>query len=171
MSTPSRNKNLVFIIAVLLLTNIGVLAYFLWFRDCEPKNHMGDRGRGSGIMIDALQKEVGFTDAQMDAYKKLKEEQKQTVRPLFEEMRKAKESLFQLVSDTAVTDSLVQQTADKIALQQKNIDIQALDHFKKVRALCTTDEQRVKYDSALLKMMRKMGKPPHKPDASKEVKK
>lgn len=33
MSTTSRNKNLIFIIAVLLLTNIAVLAYFLWFKN------------------------------------------------------------------------------------------------------------------------------------------
>lgn len=169
MSTNTRNKNLLFIITVLLLTNIAVLAYFLWFRECSPKP-ASNKDR-NGVMIDALQKEVGFTDAQMTEYKKLKEQQKETVRPLFDEMRKAKESLFSLVSDSSVNDSIVQSSADRIAAQQKSIDIQALEHFKKVRMLCTSDEQRVKYDSAVLKMLRKMGKPPKKAEGSKEEKK
>jgi protein CpxP len=168
MSTPTRNKNLVFVIAVLLLTNIAVLAYFLWFKDDKSKHQ--DKNR-PGFMIEALQKEVGFTDQQIEAYKKLKEEQKETVRPLFDEMRKAKENLFKLLSDSLVTDSVLQQSADKIAEQQKNIEIQALQHFRKVRALCNSPEQREKYDSAVLRMMRKMGKVPRKSEESKEEEK
>lgn len=169
MSTTSRNKNLLFIIAVLLLTNIAVLGYFLWFKKPEPKQQHS-RGGGPGMMIEALQKEVGFTDAQISEYKKLKDLQKETVRPLFDEMRKAKEGLFRLIADSTVSDSAIQAAGNAIAQQQKALDIETLNHFKKVRLLCSTDEQRVKYDSAVLQMFRKMGKPRNS-DQKKEDKK
>ncbi len=159
MSTRSSNKNLIFLVAVLLLTNIAVLLYFVWFK--KPEHKKSPSEKRAGIMIETLQKNVGFDEAQMAKYKELKELQKETVRPLFEEMRKAKESLFLLMADTAVADSTVQAAADAIAVQQKMLDIETLNHFRRVRALCTK-EQEPKYDSAIVKMFRNMGKPPHK---------
>ncbi len=164
MSTRSSNKNLIFLVTVLLLTNIAVLAYFLWFKKNEPRNP-GERR--AGIMIETLQKEVGFNETQMAEYKALKELQKETVRPLFEEMRKAKETLFLLMGDSTASDSTVQAAADVIAKQQKSLDLHTLQHFKKVRSLCTP-EQQIKYDSAIVKMFRKMGKPHKQGESDKE---
>lgn len=166
MSTTSRNKNLIFIIAVLLLTNIAVLGYFLWFKKPVQKQHTERRG----MMIEALQKEVGFTENQMEEYKKLKDLQKETVRPMFDEMRKAKEGLFRLIADSTVSDSAIQAAGNAIAQQQKALDLETLNHFKKVRLLCSTDEQRTKYDSAVLQMFRKMGKPRNNEQKKEEKK-
>lgn len=168
MSNTSRNKNLIFLVAVLLLTNIAVLAYFLWFKKPETKRPHTDR---TGMFIEMLQKEVGFTDAQIEEYKKLKDQRKESGRPLFDEMRKAKESLFSLMTDTLASDSTIQAAADLIAAQQKALDVQTLNHFKKIRALCSNPEQQVKYDSAVLQMFRKMGKPPKRMEQGKEEKK
>ncbi len=159
MSTRSSNKNLIFLVAILLLTNIAVLLYFVWFK--KPGHKKGPSEKRMGIMIETLQKKVGFDETQMAKYKELKELQKETVRPLFEEMRKAKEKFFLLMADTAVADSTLQAAANFIAQQQKMIDLEALNHFKRVRALCTA-EQQPKYDSAIVKMFRNMGKPPNK---------
>ncbi len=166
MSHPSRNKNLVFIIAVLLLTNLAVLGYFLWYKKPAPREKRTDR---PGMMVEALQKEVGFTDAQMEQYKLLKDQQRETVKPLFDEMRKAKENLFILMSDSLANDSAVQSAANVIATHQKNLDLQALNHFKRVRALCSNPDQQVKYDSAVLRMFRKMGRPPKRIESGKEA--
>ena len=168
MSTTSRNKNLVFIIAVLLLTNIAVLGYFLWYKKPAQDPKRIDR---PGMMIEALQKEVGFNDAQMEQYKQLKDQQRETVRPLFDEMRKAKENLFRLMSDSLASDSSIEAAANVIAQQQKALDKQTLNHFRRVRALCSSLDQQVKYDSAVLRMFRKMGRPPKRIETSKEEKK
>lgn len=157
MSQTNRNKNLVFIIAVLLLTNIAVLGYFLWYKKPEQGTKRTDR---PGMMIEALQKEVGFTNAQMEQYKLLKDQQKESLRPLFDEMRKAKENLFGLMGDSLSNDSTIEAAANQVATQQKALDLQTLNHFKRVRALCTSPDQQVKYDSAVLRMFRKMGRPP-----------
>ena len=167
MSTTSRNKNLIFIIAVLLLTNIAVLGYFLWFKKPGQPRHQPNRAL---VFMQMLQKEVGFTDTQLEQYKQLKDQRREAARPMFDEMRKAKENLFKLVSDSTVSDSAIQATANIIAEQQKALDIETLNHFKKIRALCNTAEQQVKYDSAVLRMIRKMGKPIKKADTGKEEK-
>ncbi len=157
-STTSRNKTLIFIIAALLLTNIAVLAYFLWIKKPGPKYNARDR---SG-MIEKLQKEVGFNEQQIAQYKQLKDQQREMIHPMFDEMRKAKDSLFRLMGDTTVSDSVISKAADAIAQKQRALDLQTFNHIRKVRALCTTSEQRVKYDSMVLKMFRKMGRPPVK---------
>lgn len=169
MNSTSRNKNLLFIIAALLLTNIAVLVYFLWIKQPEdPKRAGSDRKNG---MVDMLQKEVGFSDAQVSQYKQLKDEQWSTIKPMFDQMRKAKDSLFRLLSDPLVNDSMINKATDAIAQKQKLLDLQTFNHFKKVRALCTAD-QLPKYDSMIQRMFRKMGKPQaRRNDADKEEKK
>jgi Spy/CpxP family protein refolding chaperone len=161
MST-SRNKNLLFIIAALLLTNIGVLSYFLWIKQSKTDGGGGHGERPRIDMADRLKDSIGFNDDQVAQFKKLKEEQWATIRPMFDEMRKAKDSLFKLISDSNASDSVINKVSDVIAQRQKALDLQTFNHFKKVRALCTTPEQQVKYDSMIQRMFRRMGKPMRK---------
>jgi hypothetical protein len=169
MSNTSRNKNLLFIIAVLLLTNIAVLVYFLALKKPHDKKPgTSERSRG---LTEMLQREVGFNDSQVTRYKELKVEQWEKIRPMFDDMRKAKDSLFRLMSDTTINDSVINKAADAIARRQRLLDLQTFDHFRKVRALCANTDQQVKYDSAILRMFRKMGKPARRGDAEKHEKK
>jgi protein CpxP len=163
MST-SKKRSLVFIIIFLLLTNIGVLGYFLWYKKL-PKNPSSDKRNGIAL---ALQKDVGFDDQQVAEYRILKEKQWASIKPMFEEMRKAKDSLYRLLSNENANDSLVYATAEVIAQKQKTIDLQAFTHFKQIRALCKP-EQLVKYDSLVQRLVRKMGKP--RSEQKKEEKK
>ena len=154
--TTSRNKPLIFIIAVLLLTNIAVLSYFLWFKKpAEPRR--GDGGRGIETQ---LQNDVGFNEDQLVQYRQLRDEQKKALKPMFEDIRKAKDSLFSMIS-VNVSDSVVNSLADAIAQKQKTIDLRMFNHFKKIRDLCKPD-QLAKYDSLVMRLMKKMGKPPRR---------
>jgi hypothetical protein len=160
MSTSTK-RSLIFIIIFLLLTNIGVLGYFLWYKkSAKPP------GTPKGLST-ALQNEVGFDEAQVAEYKKLKDKHWASIKPMFEDMRKAKDSLFRLVSKEVVNDSLVNGIANTIAEKQKEIDLKAFTHFKEIRALCKT-EQLVKYDSLVQRMVRKMGRPQRSEDKNKK---
>jgi Spy/CpxP family protein refolding chaperone len=150
----SKNKVLVVIIGFLVLTNIAVLIYFL--RPAK-KEHDGEKKSRSGMSI-ALQKEVGFNDDQIAKYRALKEEQFKIMRPMMEDIRHKKDSMFRLMGNANATDSIINQLATEIAAKQKDIDIRAFNHFKRIRLLCTPD-QLTKYDSVVVKMIRKMGKP------------
>src|SRR5687768_2532805 len=119
MSNP-RNRNLLIIIGVLLITNIAVLVYFLGQKKTGEPPHDEKR---AGIS-EMLQKEVGFTDEQTAQYKQLKEKQKETIRPMYDDMRKAKDSLFKLLSYPETNDTLLNKIADAIAQKQKALDLQ-----------------------------------------------
>ena len=157
MST-TRNRNLLIIIAVLLLTNVAVLVYFLGQKRPE-KAATPDSGKDNkNFVAEMLQKEVGFSDEQAAKYKELKGKQREKIVPMYDNMLKAKDSLFRLLSYPETTDSVVDKMADVIAQKQKAIDLETLNHFKRVRLLCTSD-QLVKYDTMVLQLVRKMGKP------------
>ncbi len=160
----SRNRNLLIIIAVLLLTNVGVLVYFLGQK--KSGRHVSS-DRGYPTVTEMLQKEVGFTDEQTVKYKEMKDKQKQKIRPMYDSMRKAKDSLFKLLSYPGTPDSLITKTAEVIAQKQKEIDLETFYHFKRVRTLCTP-EQYANYDSMVLRMFRKMGKQPRQSEAHKK---
>jgi len=162
MST-SRNRSLLIIIAVLFLTNVAVLVYFLELKKTE-------RPLAWNGVAEMLQKEVGFNEEQTSKYKEMKEKQRGKIRPMYDEMRKAKDSLFRLLSYPETTDSALNKMADVIAQKQKSIDLETFNHFKKVRVLCTPD-QLPRYDTMVLQMFRKMGKPARHGESEKTDKK
>ncbi|MET0464225.1 MAG: hypothetical protein ABW007_13765 [Chitinophagaceae bacterium] len=165
MSRPG-NKNLLIIIAVLLLTNIGVLGYFLWFKKPgkqQQESRWDSKGNSNGI-YESLQKDVGFSADQLTQYKQMKDKQRETLRPMFDEMRRVKDSLFRLLKESTVPDSIAEKAADQIGRQQKLLDLQTYTYFRKVRTLCTPD-QLPKYDSLIQNMFSKMGKPQRKSDS------
>ena len=154
MST-TRNRNLLIIIGVLLLTNVAVLIYFL-----GQKRHSGmeQRERERSTVTEMLQDEVGFNEEQTAKYKELKDKQREKIRPMYDNMRKAKDSLFRLLSYPNTPDSVLHRAAEVIAQRQKELDMETFNHFKRVRTLCTPD-QLPQYDSLVLRLLRKMGKP------------
>lgn len=164
MSRPG-SKNLLIIIAVLLLTNIGVLGYFLWFKKPakQAEQRWDAKGNSNGI-YELLQKDVGFSADQLAQYKLMKDKQRETLRPMFDDMRKAKDSLFRLLKESDVPDSISDKVAGEIGRRQKMLDLQTYTYFRKVRTLCTP-EQLPKYDTLIQNMFSKMSKPQRKSDS------
>src|SRR5215510_12987338 len=126
MST-SKNKSLIFIIAVLLLTNIAVLAYFLWYK--TPAGQHGKEGnkRPPGIEY-PLQTEVGFNEDQLTQYRQMRDEQMKALKPMFDDMRQTKDSLFRMISNENANDSAVNAVAETISQKQKAIDLRMYYH-------------------------------------------
>lgn len=165
MATGGRNKNLLVIIVVLLLTNISVLGYFLWYKKPSKDVHStGNRDRS--VVGDMLRKDVGFDTVQMTSYREMREKQKQVLRPMFDAMRTAKDSLFNQIGQAGPEDSLVQRLAAVVGQRQQELDLQTFRYFSQVRDLCRP-EQKAAYDSLLKQMFRKMGRP--KQDAEKKT--
>lgn len=164
MSNGKTNRSLLVIIIALLLTNVAVLGYFLWYK----KKPSGYPHRGNGI-ADVLKKDAGFSDEQVAKYKEMRDKQRQTIRPMFDDMRKSKDSLFSQINNEQISDSAISVIADQIARKQRAIDLQTFTYFRSVRKLCTP-EQLPKYDSIVLKMLKGMGQSP-KSDEKKNEKK
>lgn len=164
--SASNKRSLIFIIVFLLLTNIGVLFYFLW--DKKP-GHKAQPKDPVGGLAPSL-REIGFDTLQIAGYKKMKDEQWKKFKPMLDDVKKAKDSLYRLVGSETVTDSTISSLTTLIGERQKAVDQQAFNHFKRVRTLCRPD-QLAKYDSVILHTLRKMNKIPRGDQGKKDKEK
>ena len=158
----NRNKLLLFIIALLLVSNL-VLAFFLVSRK-PGRPEMRSRNERMQYMHNLLQKEVGFSAAQLQQFDSLRTKHMSVMQPLMDSLRLAKEQLFSKVP--SATDSSEQTAVARIGIFQSNIDRQMLNHLREVRQLCT-NEQQPAYDSAVQKITRRLVQGYRRPDGNK----
>jgi len=151
MSTGSRNKILIFIIAVLLIANIAMLVVYKKSED--EKKVIADRSRFG--LTPFLKEQIKFTEPQMTDFEKLKTKQKETLRPIFDSLKSAKTDLYSLLDKPAISDSTVNLLASNIGKYQGEIDYKFFTYFQNVRNLCTP-EQRAKFDTLFPPYWQKM---------------
>lgn len=161
--TSPRNKTQIVVIAILLATNLISLGYiFFGKKDNEKKN--AERGKP---MSDFFEKQLNFTPEQTATFHQLRDKHFDNLKPFLREVRKAKDSLFGLMRQPDIPDSVVEEVAENLAQKEKAQELQSFNHFKKVRELCT-DEQKPKFDSLISKLInRTFAKPPARPDSLK----
>ncbi len=152
MDAVKKNRSLVSIIIFLLISNIAILIFFLCLSDGRKGFH-GKEDRNTVSVF--LQKEIGFNKQQMDEYQKLRATHMQSVKPLFDDIRSAKESFYNLLYINNVADSTVNKAAAVIGEKQMVLDMQMFSLFKNVRNLCTPQEL-PKFDSLFKKVVEKM---------------
>ena len=148
MNQLSRNKVLLTIIAILLVTNIVMLVLFL-----RMKPHAQEPKRLG--FTEKLKNQVGFSAQQMAVYEPKKKVFWNRVRERFDEIKKTKEDFYKNMYDPSVPDSSLEAKADMIGKQQKELDLFVIRHFKEIRTLCTP-EQLPKYDSLLPPLIERM---------------
>lgn len=153
----SKNKILVAIIAVLLLSNIAMLLYFVVFKGGGRR---ADKHRSP--MTEFLQKEVGFSQAQLARFDSLKQQHHANVRPLGDDLSRSRDSLYLLMADTTVTDAALQAAAEVIGRKQTALELRLFNNFRQIRAICTP-AQLPRFDSLAPALVRKMMMPPRRP--------
>jgi periplasmic protein CpxP/Spy len=156
MTYLRNNKVLVFIIAILLLSNIAMLYFYLNKKNCEDNNKQKPFSAREW-MADKLKNEVGFNDSQVAKYKELSGKHKENMKPLFEDIRLAKDSLYKLLK-TEPSDSLINHYLAAIGDKQEAIDQKIFNHFQNLKHICTPDQQ-PKYDSIIQDVIKGMINP------------
>jgi len=147
------NRILTIAVILLLVVNVAMLVFLL-----KTRGHH-DMKRQGGAPFDMMVKELNMTDSQQKEFKKLKDEHFTAIRPVFDSVRTLKKSLFGLVKEENVNDSLVNKYSTLISEQQSIIDKLTITHFRKVRALFSGDQQK-KFEDFVQKMMeRRMAGP------------
>lgn len=147
MNKGSRNRILLIVIAVLLVTNLAMVFLFFRMKSREEK-------RGPGF-TERLKNDVGFTPEQMAVYEPKKKVFWDSMRKRFEEIKTTKQELYHFMYDPAVPDSIMNAKAEVIGRQQKELDLFVVRHFKDVRSLCRPDQVN-KYDSLLPGIIERM---------------
>lgn len=157
----SKNKVLVFIILLLLITNFAVLGYFLFFRTgkAPEKNKFRD-------FTAVLQKEVGFNDQQVAQFNELKKGHWQQALDKMQEIIQIKNTIFELSKQDNTPDSIIERLADSIGTLQREVEINVYKHVVATRKICTADQVPA-YDSLIKRIinrgrMGRLSEAPHR---------
>ena len=150
-----NNKTLVFIILILLLSNIGLLFFFLKGGEKKGDNKPDDKMNPREYMMKLLKDSVGFTDEQVAKYDELSRKHKETIWPLFSEIKNTKDSLYKMLMVQAPADSAVNNLLQKIGEDQQHIDEKIFNHFRSLREICTP-AQLPGFDSLTQHMIKRM---------------
>ena len=156
------NRILTIAVVLLLVVNVVMLVCMMRGRGHHGMKKQAGRGGPFEMMV----KEMNMTEPQQTEFKKLKDEHFTTIKPVFDSVRTLKKSLFALVKEENVNDSLVANYSALIAQQQAVLDKLTINHFRKVRAMFSGDQQ-VKFDSLTQKMIQmKMNRSGNRKDSA-----
>ena len=151
MSTQSKNKILLIIIGILLITNIALVSFYSLSKPAEKKGVRPDRT----AMISAfLKNELKFSQPQLSQYDSLSNQHRILIKAKFDAIKKEKESEFNQLTQDNFNDSSINNTAVLFSTKQKEIEIIMFNYFKDIRNLCTPQQQ-PKFDALFYKMLTK----------------
>ena len=156
----SSNKILSAAVILLLVVNT-VLLLFMWR---GKDKHDVKRPQGGGP-FETMVKELNMTEQQQNDYKKLRDDHFAAIKPLFDSIREARKNFMLLVKETNVSDSALNAYSGRVAEKQAAIDKLTFNHFRKVRALFSGDQQK-QFDEFVQKMMTQRMNGPRRRDST-----
>src|SRR5262249_52527188 len=126
MKQFTQNRLLVSLVAILLVANLGLMLYFFVFKN----RHEPER---SHPVSDYMQKELGLSAEQTEKFNHLRDEHRAAVKPVLDEMKRLKDSLYNLLQNPQANDSSMKALAEQIGDKQEEWEILIYHHFEKVR--------------------------------------
>jgi Spy/CpxP family protein refolding chaperone len=145
MKAITRNKWFLALLGVLLLGNIALLLSFLVFGERQPaKPKQEERSY--------LARELKLDAAQEKQFKENKEKFFAEMEPVWEDIRKTKDSFYRQVNNNALTDAEIADWAKRIAEKSRISDERVFRHFRELRNYITP-EQQAKFDTLVPRMM------------------
>ena len=149
MSYLRNHKLLLLVISVLLISNIGLLWFYVWNK---PKSVGPPKPPPVNIQ---MINEVGFDEQQVAIYDSLRKDHYETIGPMFKDLRHERDSLFKLMHQPELPDSLIEMQSGIVYKKQQAIDLKMHRYFRSVRDICT-EEQKPKMDTFLVNLAKKM---------------
>ena len=147
MKQFTQNKFLVLLVAILLVANLCLMLYFFVFKDRHAPE-------GSHPVSDLMQKELGLNADQTEKFKQLRDQHRAAVKPVVDEMKRLKDSLYNLLQNPQANDSAAKVIAQQIGEKQEELEILIYHHFEKVREICD-NSQLPKFDTLVHRMINK----------------
>jgi protein CpxP len=151
------SRFLIVIIIVLVLVNIITLA-IMWKGQNHGEEHMPPRGPKGAF--DFLTKELNLDEKQMSEFKMMDEKLHKTARTIQEKNHKMHYRFFNLLKISPVDTAASARLIDSMTMCQSQMEILTFNHFRKVRAICTPEQQK-KFDEVINKALEIMA--PHPP--------
>ena len=144
--SKNKYKWILFLVVVLMISNT-VLAILL-FTSPGEKEIVRKKRENPSL---AIYKEIGLDSIQIDTFKARKELYFKDIRPVWEEIRGLKDSLYKHM-EISPNDSSIQRLIELISEKSKESDLKMYQHFYEMRQVCT-QEQQVRYDTIVPKLV------------------
>lgn len=152
MQSIEKNTVLTILVAILVVLNLGLVA-FMWLNQHRGGPHEGpDTTR-------FLINELKLDKAQEEKYVALQHQLSDSLNPIKENERRIHDRFFEMMHADAPDSALVSSTIDSMGRMRAQIEYFTYRHFRQVRALCNT-EQKKKFDAIITEAMHRMGPPP-----------
>ena len=145
MSYLKNHKILLLVISVLLVANIALLWLYVFNKPEPPKRETREDIRTRFI------NEIRFSDEQLILYDTLRKQHYRAIGPMFKDLRETRDSLFKLIHQTSVNDSVISALSGTVYQKQEAIDLRIHRYFRSLREICTA-EQKPRFDSFLNNM-------------------
>lgn len=156
----NNTRFLKIVIAVLILVNLGTLA-FIWFS--RPVAGTSDHlPPAEGFLV----KELDLSGAQRSEYSRIRNDHRMMLRKLQEQDRVLHNRFFQQLFSEMPDMKMVHDLADSIAENRKKMEMLTYGHFKQVSSMLTPVQQK-KFEEIfddVLKMVLPLPPPPPVPE-------
>lgn len=153
INNSKKSKIFLVIIAILFISNIVLLSFFLQKRGPDSPSKRSDR---KAYIATFLKKEIGFNQQQLLQYDSLSNGQQKIMKGFFDNMRNNKKQQFQQLVAGNFSDTSINRLADESAATQKQLEVQMFNHIRSVRQLCFPD-QLPKFDTSFVKVFNRRG--------------
>lgn len=157
MSYFQQSKWQLWIFIGLVILNLTCLG-FIWLKQSPNETtstrlHENRRKQADEFLLTQL----GFDDQQRQQFQELTQQHLQKVKSIQEKLVLAKKDFFNLLSQTSLDSAKVSELSQDIADSQVLLEKERLYHFKSIRTICTTDQQK-KFDHIIVEVF-KMANP------------
>jgi Spy/CpxP family protein refolding chaperone len=151
MKPIGNSTLLISVIFILIALNLGLVT-FMWFTQ-HTGNHEGPTT--TKFLITQLK----FSKQQEEQYAQLQRNLGDSMEPIHEKERKIHDRFFEMIHADNPDSALVASTIDTMGHIRSQIESLTFVHFRQVRAICNTEQQK-KFDSIIAGLMHRMGPPP-----------
>ncbi len=153
MDASLTKKTLTVLVVCLFIANIATLAFFWLYKNEKLEAR---KGRAAEFII----KQLYFSKGQKENYLKLVAEHQRAIRPIREQLKDAKESLFDLLQQPNINEKEKQNAAKTVSQFTEKLDLVTFNHFAAVRKICNVTQQQ-KFDQIIKQVLQMMGEPRH----------
>jgi len=145
----SKQRILIIAVVVLVVLNIATLS-FLWMSKYDKHKHRKMKHKPD--VENYLVRRLNLSPEQADAFKIAREQHFKQTHELQRSLHDNRKRLTELLSDTDTS----QQNELLVNIRDQNIQIEKLNfqHLQNLRSICT-DEQKLKFDSVIFKVVDK----------------
>lgn len=154
MNFIAKNKWLTVAFVTLIVLNITTLAVFWWSKKAPRE----EGGQPQGGAMTFLVKELNLDSAQQQQLIVFRDEHRSGTREIREKNREAKETFFNLLAKEGITAAEIDQAATVSARYDAELSKITFDHFKKIRSICTPEQQK-KFDEIIHEVLRMLTGP------------